>query len=170
MTLGQDNITLPAGYADWEQLMTLALTEAARAKEQGEVPVGAIVLGPDGHILGRAGNSPVSRHDPTAHAEILALRQACQLRGNYRLPDAIVVVTLEPCLMCLGALVQARVAGLVFGATDPKAGAVLSRLAGADLDFLNHRLNVLSGVLDRPCSELLSAFFQDRRANRPAIP
>ena len=158
-----DGLILPEGFASWEEVMALALEQARQAGDRSEVPVGAVVIAPDGRVLGRAGNSVIASNDPTAHAEIVALRQAAKIRSNYRLPDVLLAVTLEPCLMCLGAIIQARVAGLIFGAADPKAGAVVSRLRGLELDFLNHRLSCLGGVLAEPCSSLLSSFFQARR-------
>ncbi|MDY6894698.1 MAG: tRNA adenosine(34) deaminase TadA [Thermotogota bacterium] len=143
--------------------MKLALKQARLGEKKGEVPVGAVVLGQDGEILSRAYNAPISQNDPTAHAEILALRKAARKIGNYRLTGCVLAVTCEPCLMCLGALVHARVAGLVFGARDPKAGAVVSRMSGTELEFLNHRFPVLEGVLGQECGDLLSRFFQARR-------
>jgi len=154
----------PPGWRSWRIVMARALKLAWLAAEHGEAPVGAVVLDAQtGRILGEAGNSPISQNDPTAHAEILALRQAAQAVGNYRLTDAILAVTLEPCLMCLGALVHARVKGLVFGAADPKAGAIVSRLEGPALPFLNHRFPVLHGVLADQCGGMLSRFFAERR-------
>ncbi len=143
--------------------MRLALDEAKRAGDVNEVPVGAVILDPDGEVLAKASNSPISRNDPTSHAEILALRQACKKLNNYRLPGCILVVTLEPCLMCLGALVHARVETVVYGAADPKTGAVTSRLEGFALPFLNHRPAVIHGVLEEECGALLRDFFRSRR-------
>lgn len=142
------------------------MEEARAAAKAGEAPIGAVLLGGDGAVLARARNAPIAQHDPTAHAEILALRQAAQAAGNYRLPGAILAVTLEPCLMCLGALVHARVAGVVFGALDAKAGALASNLPGSALPFLNHRFWTLGGVLGEECGGMLSAFFRMRRATR----
>ncbi|CAM2057735.1 tRNA-specific adenosine deaminase [Desulfovibrionales bacterium] len=150
-------------WPDWTRVMAMALTEAKVAKKAGETPVGAILLNAEGKVLARAGNSPISRHDPTAHAEILALRRAGRQTKNYRLIGSILVTTLEPCLMCLGALVHAQVAGLVYGAANPKTGAVYSRLRGVELDFLNHRFWVLPGVEATACEKLLSEFFRERR-------
>jgi len=143
--------------------MELALNQARLGEKKGEVPIGAIVLDKDGEILAKAYNAPISQNDPTAHAEILALRKAGKKTGNYRLTDCVLAVTCEPCLMCLGALVHARVGGLVFGVKDPKAGAVVSRMQGTKLEFLNHRFPVLEGVLAEQCGDLLSRFFQARR-------
>jgi tRNA(adenine34) deaminase len=153
----------PPGWAGWEQVMDVALEEAAAAARVGEVPVGAVLLAPDGAVLARAGNAPASRHDPTAHAEILALRRAARLTGNYRLPGSLLVVTLEPCLMCLGAMVHARIGALVYGAADPKTGAIASQLNGPGLGFLNHTFPVLGQVRAKACGELLQEFFRLRR-------
>lgn len=143
--------------------MVLALQEAGLAREQGEVPVGAVVLDPVGQILATAHNQTVTQADPAGHAEILALRKAAAKVGNHRLTGSVLVVTLEPCLMCLGALLQARVAGLVFGVRDPKAGAVLSRLNVNDLDWLNHRFWTVEGILAEECGQVLRDFFLARR-------
>ncbi len=139
----------------------LALAEAAAA--HGEAPVGAVLLDPAGEELAAAHNTPIAGCDPTAHAEILALRAGASRLGNYRLVGATMVVTLEPCLMCVGALVHARVARVVFGAHDPKAGAVSSQLEGFALPFLNHRVTVVGGVLAEACGDILRRFFQARR-------
>jgi len=161
---GYPAIALPPGWLSWRLVMARALKQAHLAGKRGEVPIGAVVIdGLTGRILGEAGNSPIGLCDPTAHAEILALRQACEAARNYRLPGVILAVTLEPCLMCLGAMVHARIAGLVFGAPDPKAGAVVSRLEGASLPFLNHHFPVLKGVLADQCGGMLTRFFANRR-------
>ncbi len=146
--------------------MKMALKQARLAEKKGEVPIGAIVLDPNGQILARACNAPISQNDPAGHAEILALRKAARKIKNYRLTGCVLAVTLEPCLMCLGALVHARVGGLVFGARDPKAGAVVSRMQGTQLEFLNHGFPVLEGVLADECGDLLSRFFQARRKDK----
>lgn len=143
--------------------MERALAQARLAGAMGEVPVGAVVYGPDGQVLAEACNAPISLNDPTAHAEIIALRRAADALGNYRLPGCVLVATLEPCLMCVGAMIHARLAGLVYGASDPKSGAVHSRLDAAGLDFVNHRLESLGGVMAEECGELLRQFFKDRR-------
>jgi tRNA(adenine34) deaminase len=142
--------------------MRAALRLAARAEAAGEVPVGAVVA-LDGEIAGEGFNSPIARADPSAHAEILALRDAAGRRGNYRLPGSTLYVTLEPCAMCVGALFHARVARVVFGAADPKTGA-----AGSVIDLfretrLNHHATVQGGVLAEECSAMLRAFFASRR-------
>ncbi|GAB6059518.1 nucleoside deaminase [Desulfonatronum parangueonense] len=143
--------------------MRKALDEARTARDIGEVPVGALLLDPNGDILAAAHNRTESDVDPSGHAEILALRQAARIAGNHRLTGSVLVVTLEPCLMCLGAMVQARVAGLVFGARDPRAGAVLSRINVNDLNWLNHRFWVREGVLAEESASLLREFFTQRR-------
>ncbi len=143
--------------------MALALAEAATGGATGEVPVGALLVDAHGAILAKAHNAPITLQDPTAHAEIRCLRAAAKTRGNYRLPGASLVVTLEPCVMCLGALVHARVASVVFGAADPKTGAFGSRLDGPALPFLNHRLNFLGGVMAESCGDMLREFFRVRR-------
>lgn len=142
--------------------MRRALALAARAAEAGEVPVGAVVVR-DGAIIGEGWNQPIGASDPTAHAEIVALRAASQALGNYRLTDTTVYATLEPCLMCVGALVHARVETLVFGTAEPKAGAVESTMRATEHEALNHRLRVVSGVLAPECRALLQQFFREHR-------
>jgi len=142
--------------------MNAALDEARAAAAQGEVPVGAIVI-VDGHIVGRAGNRTIVDCDPTAHAEMVALRQAAQAVGNYRLLDAALYVTIEPCAMCAGAMVQARIARLIYGADDPKGGAVRTCFSILDHPQLNHRVDVTSGVLATEAAALLKDFFAVRR-------
>lgn len=146
--------------------MRLALDEARKALDAGEVPVGAVVV-LDGTVVGTGFNQPISAVDPTAHAEILALRAAASRVGNYRLTGATVYVTIEPCLMCVGAMVHARVAAVVFGAPEPKAGALVSMTRAHELPGLNHRLQIEGGVLEAPCRDLVQAFFLGRRG-RPA--
>ncbi|MGC2167304.1 MAG: tRNA adenosine(34) deaminase TadA [Gallionella sp.] len=141
----------------------LELSECARSS--GEVPVGAIIVR-DGVIIGEGYNSPIARHDPSAHAEILAMRAAATKLGNYRLIGCELFVTLEPCLMCAGAIMHARIARLVFGASDPKTGACGSVLNAFDLQQLNHHTQVLGGVLAADCGAALSDFFAARRAER----
>ena len=150
-----------------EEAMAFAVEEAERAAAIGEVPVGAIVVARD-QIIGRAHNRRETDSDPTAHAEILALRAAASALGTWRLSDATLYVTLEPCPMCAGALVAARVARLVFGATDPKAGACGSLYNLCVDPRLNHELPVAAGVLAEQCGNLLSAFFEQRRAGSEA--
>jgi tRNA(adenine34) deaminase len=143
--------------------MGQALDAARLALAAGEVPVGAVVVGEGGKILGRAGNQPIGRHDPTGHAEVLALRQAAAAAGNYRLPGMTLYVTIEPCIMCLGAMLQARVARVVFGAADPKGGACVSLFRLPEDERLNHRIEVTGGVREAECRELLQEFFRARR-------
>ncbi|MEF8833694.1 MAG: tRNA adenosine(34) deaminase TadA [Halofilum sp. (in: g-proteobacteria)] len=142
--------------------MEVALAEARRAAAGGEVPIGAVLVR-DGEILGRGCNRPIAAHDPTAHAEIMALRDAAGRARNYRLPDSTLYVTLEPCPMCIGAIVHARVARLVFGATDPKTGAAGSVFNLAAAPAHNHRVRVEGGVLGDACGDELRSFFRGRR-------
>jgi len=147
---------------DTESLMAAALEEARRAAAEGEVPIGAVVaLG--GAIVGRGFNQPIGSGDPTAHAEIVAIREAARAVGNYRLTGATLVVTVEPCLMCVGALVHARIATLVFGAPEPRTGAVSSTVRGAELPGHNHRFDVVGGVREDDCRALMQEFFKSRR-------
>jgi tRNA(adenine34) deaminase len=142
--------------------MRLALEQARRALSAGEVPVGAVVvLG--GEVVGRGFNRPIGSLDPTAHAEVVAIRDAAARLENYRLTGATLYVTVEPCLMCVGAMIHARVASLVFGTVEPKSGAVLSTVCAPELPGLNHRLDVVGGVLEDECREIIRAFFQARR-------
>jgi tRNA(adenine34) deaminase len=145
------------------QWMQRALDLARRAEAEGEVPVGALVV-LDGQCIGEGWNRPITSVDPTAHAEICALREAAARIGNYRLPGAVLYVTLEPCVMCAGAVVQARLATVVYGAPDPKAGAAGSVFNILESDRLNHRAEVRSGVLATESAVLLQRFFQVRRA------
>lgn len=143
--------------------MRLAIEEAGRAAERGDVPVGAVVLGPDGEALASAGNERELTGDPTAHAEVLAIRRAAVTLGEWRLEDCTLVVTLEPCTMCAGAIVQSRIGRLVFGAFDEKAGAVASLWDVVRDPRLNHRPAVVSGILAEECAQPLLAFFGGRR-------
>lgn len=145
-----------------EQYMRRALAEARKALAAGEVPVGAVIVRGD-EVIASAHNGPVCLSDPSAHAEILALRRAAAAVGNYRLAGTTLYVTIEPCLMCAGALVHARVARLVFGATDPKGGAVVSLYRVLGDARLNHRIDVTGGVLSAECGEILSRFFREKR-------
>jgi len=146
----------------FDRLMEAALLEASRAREAGEVPIGAVVeLG--GEIVGRGYNHPITAADPTAHAEIAAIRDAARAIGNYRLTGATLCVTIEPCLMCVGALVHARIGTLVYGAAEPRTGAVVSTARAGELPGHNHRFEVVSGVLEDQCRALIQAFFKDRR-------
>ncbi|RMF97974.1 MAG: tRNA adenosine(34) deaminase TadA, partial [Gammaproteobacteria bacterium] len=145
-----------------EHWMRRALALARAAAAAGEVPVGAVLVR-DGQPLAMARNAPIETHDPTAHAEIRVLRQAGHRVGNYRLPGSVLYVTLEPCPMCAGALVHARVERLVFGAADPRVGAAGTVFDLVDNQALNHRLAVAGGVLEPACRELLQGFFRERR-------
>jgi tRNA(adenine34) deaminase len=145
-----------------ELWMREALAEAAKAEAQSEVPVGAVLLVNE-KIIARGHNQPIRTHDPSAHAEIIALRHGAHAMRNYRLPGSILVVTVEPCAMCVGAMVQARVEQVIYGAADPKTGAVDSHLHLADAPHLNHRIEVMAGVLAEECAEILRRFFEARR-------
>ena len=147
---------------DDHSYMAMALALAREAEDTGEVPVGAVVVLGD-RVIGRGRNSPIERSDPTAHAEILALRDASAAIGNYRLEGATLYVTLEPCVMCAGALVTARINRLVFGARDLRFGGVRSKFQLADSELLNHRLSIEEGVLGAECAELMQKFFGPRR-------
>jgi tRNA(adenine34) deaminase len=147
----------------FEELMEAALAEARRARDAGEVPIGAVVA-LDGAVVGRGFNQPIGASDPTAHAEIVAIRDAAARVGNYRLPGAVLAVTVEPCLMCVGALVHARIGTVVFGAAEPRTGALVSTVRGGELPGHNHRFEVVSGVREQECRELMQAFFRARRA------
>ena len=151
------------GSAVDRERMLEALDCAREAYRLGEVPVGALLVAADGCVLARAANAPIARHDPTAHAEILVLRAAAAALGNYRLPGCTIYVTLEPCVMCVGALVHARIARVVFGAADPKTGACGSVFDLACSDALNHRIAVSGGVLQDEIAALLRRFFGERR-------
>lgn len=154
-----------AGAVDPEaddRFMRLALEEARRAAAAGEVPVGAVVV-LEGEVLGRAHNASVGLSDPTAHAEVLGLRHAAAKVGNYRLPGAALYVTVEPCAMCAGALLHARIARLIYGAADPKAGAVASVLRLLETPGLTHRVAVTAGLRGEECGALVRDFFQARR-------
>ena len=155
----------PPSPAD-ERWMREALRAAREAAERGEVPVGACVVGAEGSLLSAAGNRTRADCDPTAHAEVLALREAARRAGNYRLRGAVVYSTVEPCAMCAGALVQARVARLVYGARDEKAGAVESVFRVCDASSLNHRMELTPGVLGDECRALMQEFFRVRRTAR----
>lgn len=147
---------------DDEAFMRAALAEARAASAAGEVPVGAVVV-LDDVILGQAHNAPIALGDPTAHAEVLALREAARKAGNYRLPRATLYATLEPCVMCCGAAIHARIARVVYGAPDPKAGAIVSRHRLLDDGRFTHRIETRGGVLETECGVLLKEFFEARR-------
>jgi tRNA(adenine34) deaminase len=149
-----------------EDFMRAALEQARLGLAAGEVPIGAVAVVGD-EIVARAFNRPIGSVDPTAHAEVVVLRAAAQRMGNYRLTDVTVYVTVEPCLMCVGALVHARVREVVYGATEPKTGALVSTIRGADVPGLNHRFIVTPGILDRECRELIQQFFREKRQSPP---
>ncbi len=151
---------MKAGKLD--EWMGLALSQAGLAEAAGEVPVGAILVDDAGVVLASGFNQPISSKDPTAHAEIVALREASRKAGNYRLPGATLIVTVEPCLMCAGALVNARVGRVVYGAREPKWGAFESLLRVDGLG-LNHRIEVVSGIREQECGDLMRNFFRHRR-------
>ena len=142
--------------------MRAALEQARLALAAGEVPIGAVLVS-DGEIVARAFNQPIAAVDPTAHAEVLALRAAAAHNGNYRLTDTTLYVTVEPCLMCVGALVHARVREVVFGALEPRTGALVSTVRGHEIPGLNHRFTVTGGVLEADCRELIQQFFREKR-------
>jgi tRNA(adenine34) deaminase len=145
------------------QFMEAALEEARRAREAGEVPIGAVLV-LDDVVLARGSNRPISAHDPTAHAEVVAIREAAAARGNYRLTGATLYVTVEPCLMCVGAIVHARVREVVYGAAEPKSGALVSTVRASELPGLNHRIIVRGGVLEAECRDVIQQFFRERRS------
>ena len=153
-----------------EALMRLALAEAHAAEAAGEVPVGALVISAAGAVIGRGNNQVLRSNDPTAHAEVIALREAGHTLGNYRLLGCTLVCTLEPCAMCAGAILHARLARLVYAARDPKAGACGSVLSVLNHPALNHRVEVTEGILDEECGSLLTGFFRRRRAAAVGLP
>jgi tRNA(adenine34) deaminase len=144
--------------------MDAALEEARRACDTGEVPIGAVVA-VEGEIVARGFNQPIGSGDPTAHAEIVAIREAARRIGNYRLTGATLAVTVEPCLMCVGALIHARIGTLVFGTAEPRSGAVISTVRGGELPGHNHRFEVVGGVRETECRELMQEFFRQKRGS-----
>ncbi len=156
-------------HLDLYHLMAQALLEAKKAFAKGEVPIGAVLADPEGRILSRAHNQPISLCDPTAHAEILAIRKACSATGNYRLNRCLLVATIEPCFMCMGTAIHSRVSTLAFGAHDKKGGAAGSLYDLSRDERLNHRIEIVSGVMEDECRALMRSFFQARRGkgNRP---
>ncbi len=149
-----------------DEWMLKALEAARNAEEQGEVPVGACLISSDGELLAVDGNRTLTECDPTAHAEIVVLREAAKRVGNHRFTDAVMYATIEPCAMCAGALIQARVKRLVFGATDERAGAVVSHFQICDSNSLNHRMDVKAGVLEAECRAIMQEFFRKKRMGR----
>ena len=154
--------TNPGSQIEDEKWMRMALRAARTAALHGEVPVGAVLVR-DGALIAAAGNRPIALNDPTAHAEIRVLREAAEILGNYRLPGTTLYVTLEPCLMCIGALLQARVERLVYGAADPKSGAVNSLYQIGSDYRLNHVIDITAGLMAEECGDLLRTFFRERR-------
>ena len=152
-----------------ETYMRAALDEAREAENQGEVPAGAVIVSPAGEIISRAGNRSITENDPTAHAEMKALREAARILGNYRLTGTILYSTLEPCPMCLMAMIHARVSRVVYGAPEPKTGALGSLINLNELPGLNHRLIVQGGVLADECQALIQAFFKKRRGTEVVV-
>jgi tRNA(adenine34) deaminase len=152
----------------FEQLMAAALAEARRALQAGEVPIGAVIA-IDGEIVGRGFNQPITSHDPTAHAEIIAIREAARHVGNYRLTGATLCVTIEPCLMCVGAFVHARIGTLVYGAAEPRTGAVASTIRAGELPGHNHRFEAIGGVMEEECRALMQDFFRSRRQSPSTV-
>ncbi len=152
---------------DHADFMRLALAQAALARGVDEVPIGAVVV-VDGAVVGSGYNQPITSTDPTAHAEVVALRAAAARVGNYRLTGATLYVTVEPCLMCVGAMVHARVGTVVYGATEPKSGAIVSMISAHELAGLNHRLEAVGGVLEVECRAAIQEFFKARRGQTPA--
>lgn len=159
-------------WLDHEKWMGLALEQARKAGDLDEVPVGAVLVTPSiegGELLGEGYNCPISQHDPTAHAEMMALRAAAKQVENYRLPNTTLYVTLEPCTMCVGALIHARIGQVIFAAKEPKAGMLGSAFNLLDLTFYNHRFDVSSGVLEEQASTMLSSFFANKRAQKKRL-
>ncbi|THB70565.1 MAG: nucleoside deaminase [Desulfobulbaceae bacterium] len=148
--------------------MSLAIDEARNSSLSGEVPVGA-VLDLDGVVTAASGNYPISQSDPTAHAEIIVLREAAAALGNYRLVGATLYVTLEPCIMCMGAIIQSRIKRLVFGAFDPKTGAAVSKYRIGSDGLLNHQLIIEGGLFEQECGDLLKKFFRAKRKNQSGV-
>jgi len=144
--------------------MDLALEEARKAEAQGEVPVGAVIVDAAGNVIARGFNQPISTHDPTAHAEIVAMREAARIVGNYRLTGLTLYCTMEPCVMCAGAIVHARIQRLIYGAADSRAGAAGSIYNIVADPRLNHQVSVVSGVREIECRKLVQRFFEDRRS------
>lgn len=147
---------------DHERFMRLALEQAALARALNEVPVGAVLV-LEGVVIGAGYNQPITAHDPTAHAEVIALRAAAAARENYRLTGSTMYVTVEPCLMCVGAMVHARVGTVVYGATEPRSGAIVSMTSAHEFGGLNHRLVATGGVLEDECRAIIQNFFKDKR-------
>lgn len=152
-----------------EFYMNKALQEARKAYTMGEIPVGAVVVSSEGSVLSKAHNEIIIRHDPSAHAEIIALRKAARILKNYRLNKTRIYVTIEPCVMCAGALIHARVDEVIFGVGDPKWGGLTSLYQLGNDDRLNHRLKIISGVLETECGKIIKRFFQEKRSTKEVI-
>ena len=150
----------------WVDMMNVAYEQALAAVAVDEAPIGAALFSMNGELIASAHNAPISNNDPTCHAEVRCLRRAARKIGNYRLPNTIMAVTLEPCLMCTGALIHARVSGVVIGALDDRTGAFVSNLDGHALPFANHAMWHVSGVMEKECGDLLRSFFRRRRKKR----
>jgi tRNA(adenine34) deaminase len=159
-------VTVSPLVSEHDPFMAMALEEARKASARAEIPVGAVLVGDKGRILSRGRNAPISMCDPTAHAEIQALREAAAALHNYRLPGTTLYVTLEPCTMCLGAMVQARILRLVFGAPDPKSGVLGGAADLTKLSAFNHYIEVIGGVMAEESAELLKKFFAERRQTK----
>src|SRR4051812_33983230 len=157
-----------AAPMEYDELMAAALDGARRAEGAGGGPLGGVAWLARA-IVGRGFNQPISSRDPTAHAEIVAIRAAARTVRNYRLTGAVLCVTIEPCLMCVGALVHARIHTLVYGAAEPRTGSLISAVRGAELPGLNHRVEVVGGIREAACRELMQTFFKERRSGRPSV-
>ncbi|XPV77745.1 MAG: tRNA adenosine(34) deaminase TadA [Desulfovibrio sp.] len=160
--------TPPGGFT-WESLMEMALLEARKAAEIHETPIGAVLLSPEGEIIAKAHNRSITDIDPSAHAEMQCLRIGAEALQNYRLRNCIMVVTLEPCIMCLGAMLHARIAGVVYAATDPKTGTIHSNLDGCALPFSNHKIWAIDGIYKEKSVSLIQSFFRERRARQKEL-
>ncbi|WP_051295036.1 nucleoside deaminase [Maridesulfovibrio bastinii] len=157
----------PPEKISWQEMIEVAFNQACMASANNEVPVGAALFSGNGDLIATGQNRPIQGNDPTSHAEIECLREACRITQNYRIPaGSILAVTLEPCIMCMGAIIHARVSGIVFGAYDKKAGALISNLSPSDINFLNHKVWAVGGISENKCRELLQSFFL-RRRKRP---
>lgn len=163
------DMTAPSQFDQERKWMAVAIEAAFAARENDEVPIGACIVAEDGALVSVAGNRTRTDNDPTAHAEILALRSAATAIGNYRLNGATVYSTIEPCVMCAGALVHARIARLVYGAADERFGAVVSQFRLCDSESLNHRIEITAGVMEAECRELMQQFFRERRTARTSL-
>lgn len=152
-------MNLVKNHEDW---MAHALLLAERSRDEGEVPVGAVLI-KDGELIAEGWNQPIAHHDATAHAEIMAIRSAGKVLNNYRLPNTVLYVTLEPCTMCAGAIIHARIAKVVYGATDPRTGSAGSAIDIFSKDYHNHQVDVLGGVMQEKCGQILKDFFRQRR-------